>query len=127
MKDNIDFCRKLFEKLIKDDVDRTNRNNTMTITEDYDAVDYFIILDYYTLKVLDLLEHWDMSRVNKYTILFKEFQAKLKLSNHPKALEMEVFFFTLNNVLIDRFEFVESDERKEYVIDYVKNLMEIVK
>ena len=114
MKENIDFCRKLFGKLIE------NQQN-----EDY-SVDYFIILDYFTLKVLELLEHYDINRVNQYIVLFREFQGELKLSTHPKALDMEVFFFTLNNVLVDRYEFIESDERKEYIMDYVKNLMEII-
>ncbi len=122
MKDNIDFCRKLFDKLVFNYTD-----SQVAKGEDYDAVNYFIILDYFSLKVLELLEHYDINRVNKYTILFNEFQAECKMSKHPKALEMEVFFFTLTNLLIDRYEFVESKERKEYVVDYVKNLMEIVK
>jgi len=114
MKENIDFCRKLFKKLI------ASGNSTN------DVVDYFISLDYYTLKVLELLEHWNVDRANKYIVLFKEFQAELKMSKHPKALEMEVFFFALNNVLTDRNAFVESDERNDYIKDYVKNLMEII-
>lgn len=122
MKDNIDFCRKLFDKLIENYADSKGK-----LIEDYDAVNYFIILDYFSLKVLELLEHYDINRVNKYSVLFKEFQANCKLSQHPRALEIEVFFFTLNNLLIDKYEFVESKERKEYVIDYVKNLMEIVR
>lgn len=118
MKDNIEFCRKLFEKLIENYADSKG-----AMIEDYDAVNHYIILDYFSLKVLELLENYDINRVNKYTVLFKEFQSNLKLSKHPKALELEVFFFTLNNLLIDRYEFTESNE---YVKDYIKNLMEIM-
>lgn len=125
MKDNIDFCRKLFEKLIENYADSNGImiEGKEIMIEGYDAVDYYIILDYFSLKVLELLEHYEINRVNKYNILFKEFQANLKLSKHPKALEMEVFFFTLNNLLIDRYEFTESNE---YVKDYIKNLMRIM-
>ena len=103
---NIKFCKNLFTKFLK----------TTEPTE------FYLILDYYGLKVIDLLKDYKSKGLEDYSAMFREFEAECSKSGNPKIKEMGIFFFTLGNLLVQR----ELIYDKEYIKLYVKNLMEIV-
>jgi len=102
---NIKFCRNLFAKFLK-----------------LEDTDFFVVLDYYSLKVIDLLKNYKSDEAEKYSLMFREFEAECFKSSNPKIKDVGVFFFALSNILVSR----EMINDKEYMILYVKNLMEIV-
>lgn len=105
-KKNIDFCKNLFRKFLK-------------TTE---PSDFYVFLDYYSFKVIDLLNNYKSDEAEQYSVMFKEFEEECSKSANPKVKEMSVFFFALSNMLIQ----AEMANDKEYVELYIKNLMEIV-
>ena len=105
-KTNIDFCKNLFTKFLK-------------CTE---PSDFYVHLDYYSFKVIDLLDSYKTDEAEEYSVMFREFEEQCSKSDNSKINEMSIFFFTLSNLLIQR----EMVNDKEYIKLYVKNLMDIV-
>src|SRR3990167_2693012 len=111
MNKNIEYCKKLFESML----------------ESEDATEYYIVLDYFSLKVIELLENFELNKAKEYTTLFQVFSAQIKDTPKvskfiaTKRAEIETFFFTLGNLLVDKYEFIENKDN-EFTIEYIKNL-----
>lgn len=108
---NIEFCRNLFEKLINAD----------------DKADEFIVLDYFSLKTIQLLEDYDGNEVWKYTDLFRDFEERC--SRIRKLKRYEVFFFSLMSLLENKYYYFLNDdesERMENIKNYVNHLKSII-
>tara|TARA_Y100000310_G_C20641224_1_gene794031 strand:+ start:860 stop:1195 length:336 start_codon:yes stop_codon:yes gene_type:complete len=109
---NIEFCKKLFQRLLDAD----------------DQIDKFIIMDFFSLKTIQLLEDYDVNIAEKYSQLFKEFEEDC--TKFKKLKEIQMYFFSLANLLDNKYFFLENTNKKERtdnIYDYVKNLKEIIK
>lgn len=108
---NIKFCEKLFDIFA-------------------DVSDYykFIIMDYYSLKVIQLLEFYDEKTSEEYSKLFQRFMEICK--NSTKLNKYEMFFYALNNLLENKYLFIVEPDKKakgEYIKDYINTLRIIIK
>ena len=111
VKKNIEFCKNLFRKL----------KNAQ------DKADEFIILDYFSLKTIQLLEEYDINEVFEYIDLFRDFEEQCDKNN--KLKEYSVFFFSLVNILENKEYYFENNDKKELrenVENYFKHLKSII-
>ena len=111
VKKNIEFCRNLFRKL---------KNSQ-------DKADEFIILDFFSLKTIQLLEDYDVNIAFHYIDLFREFEEECE--KNEKLKEYSVFFFSLINILENKeyfFENMDKKELKENAENYFKHLKSII-
>lgn len=111
MKENLKFCENLFEKL--------------RISQD--KADDFVILDYFSLKTIQLLEKYDINIVNNYITLFRTFEEECE--RNKKLKEYAIFFFALINLLENKYFYIINSDKKELmenVGNYVKHLKSII-
>ena len=111
VKQNIEFCKSLFNKL---------KNSQ-------DKADEFVILDYFSLKTIQLLERYKISVIEQYTSLFREFEEECE--KNAKIKQYSVFFFSLVNLLENKYYYFLNDNKQELmenVENYVKHLKEII-
>ena len=86
-----------------------------------DITDRYIILDYFSFKVIDLINKEGYAE--DYQDIFLEFEEHCLKSNSQKDRDLNVFFFVLRNILMQKQEMND----REYMKLYVKNLMEITR
>lgn len=111
MANNIKFCERLFGKL----------------KQSGDKTDDFVILDYFSMKTIQLLEDYDISIAERYSIMFRQFEEECEKSK--KLKEYAVFFFALINLLeCKHFYFVNNDKKelRENVENYINHLKSII-
>ena len=109
---NIEFCRSLFRKL----------------ENSQDKADDFIILDFFGIKTIQLLEDYDINILYQYIDLFRDFEEKCE--RVKKLKDYNGFFFALINILENKgyyFENPDKDEFKENVGNYINHLKTLLK
>jgi|TARA_Y100000296_G_scaffold57658_1_gene66263 hypothetical protein len=107
---NIKFCCKLFEKL----KDREEKHEE------------FIILDYFSLKTLQLIKEYDIKIAKRYIEMFREFE--LKCTSSKKIKEWSNFFYTLSIMLENKYFYdIAIQENQVEVESFYENLNKIVK
>ena len=102
---NIELCRKLFEKMCREDDD------------------FATIVDYFSLKTLQLLEDHDVDVAERYCNLFRKFSGTL---SKTKLNRFEGFFYALSNLLENRWYFMEAMNNEKGVIEYLKRLKKVI-
>ena len=102
---NINFAKNLFKrfKATKDEQER------------------FLIIDYFSVLVLTLLENKKKEFIEKYIPMFKEFEKKCSESKTIK--NWELYFFSLINLLENKLYFLNNDEDIKIYLDNVKEIL----
>ena len=89
VKKNIEFCKNLFRKL----------KNAQ------DKADEFIILDYFSLKTIQLLEEYDINEVFEYIDLFRDFEEQCDKNNNLKMPFDKIYGLThLSLFILSKFK-----------------------
>ena len=98
---NIEFCKELFEKLNDKETDITDR---------------FAILDYFSLKTIQLLNYKD---THKYIELFYEFERLIK------DVRFQNIFFAYAKLLENKYFFYVNTDKKEKR-EYLEYIIKII-